>query len=213
MTFRFYRSVRIGDGLTTRTAFRNKLDDAPFAIKENPAAGTGYWDLIHDARAVRYVLVQCSSSLHTTIAADSEIIPLSPELADAAAIQTWLDGPLGTPTTVLARLEADGISTAWITAQTTRRDMFRYVSRVMACTQDLRRLKDVDALAVFAASLDATVNTLSTTTRTRAVTWMQNRGLDTSWIVPSTTTVRQVIHFVVQSGAWPILAFRRGDAL
>ena len=199
LTFRIYRSLVIGDGLSPATAKRSALTRY---IKDD--GESGFWDWTHEAREIRYSLARCDSTVHTLISADVDITAISGEFPDW---QAWLDLPLSSvPLATRNLLESDGFPIGWATAQTTRREAFIYISRIHLMMQELRRLRDMDAMQLFTGGLDATVNTLSAQVRSRVSTWMVNHGLNSSWIT-GTTTIRQVIHFIVTNTNWPSLSF------
>ena len=73
-------------------------------------------------------------------------------------------------------------------------------------TQDLRRLKNSVAMAIFAVGLTATVGDLSSQTRTRVRDWMDAKGLDTTWIT-NQTLIRQVLQYLLENLNWPVITF------
>lgn len=202
LTYRFYRSLEIGTGLTLADAKRSALTRYITA-----GSGSDFWDWVHDARPVRYVFARCDSTIHALCVADADITAYSPELANIPAVQAWLDGTLSSvPVAIRNQIESDGFSTAWANAQTTRRAAFLYISRVHVMMQGLRRLRDDDSLQMFTKGLDTTVGALSVQVRNKVSTWMNNRGLDTSWIL-GTTTIRAVIQYINFNLEWRILTF------
>lgn len=200
MTYRFYRTARLGDG-SRANPFRSALTRyIPGSIQ-----GATFWDWIHDARPLRYALALTDSVTHVLAASDADIQALSPELADLAAVNTWLESStLSDP--AHTTLEGDGISTQWIAAQTTRRQLFRYAARLHVVVQDVKRLKNAETMDIFGRGLDLQMNQVPVTTRQKIRTWMEAKGLDTTWIT-NATTVRQVLHYIVQNVDWPVLPF------
>ena len=211
LTYRFYRTRRIGTGglipnpkepgSTTFDAYRSALD----TYITIDGTGQAFWDWIHDARPVRYALALCESAKHTILVADPDIQPLSPELSTVADVTAWLDG-LFAPDSATAGtiLESDGCSIAWTSVGTTRRAVLRYLAHVHVMTQEGRRRKDPDLLRLFSELLESRVNELPIAVRQKIATWMQSKGLDTSWIT-GTTRLRQVIHFLRENVTWPDL--------
>lgn len=202
LTYRLYRSIRIGTGARDNP-WRSKL------TLYITADGTGadFWDWIHDARPVRYALTRCDSTVHTQIAADIEITPLSPELSTLAALNSWGNELASTiPLGMRDQLEADGCSMSWVTAQTTKREVLRYLSRMHRISQELRRLRESDALDFLMQDLTRPVAQVPLAARTRISTWMHNHDLETTWITGS-TTVREVIHFILEQRVWDPLPF------
>lgn len=201
LTYRFYRSTEIGTG-TIVDPRRNVLTNYITG-----GDGADFWDWIHDARPIRYAFSCADSTVHDLCAADADITPYSPQLADLPAVQVWLDSPLSSvPVGIRNQIESDGFSTAWATGQTTRRAAFIYISRVHVMMQELKRLKDNDSLEMFTKGLDTTVGALTTLVRNKVSQWMENRGLDTSWVLGS-TSVREVIQYIITNLEWRILQF------
>ena len=62
---------------------------------------------------------------------------------------------------------------------------------------------DTNALAFIRNNLDNTVGSLSATVRDRGKAWMEENGLDTSWII-SSTKVRAVVRFIIVNGGFEI---------
>lgn len=199
MSYKFYRTTVIGTGVL-HDGFRSSID--PYITEDG--TGNGYWDWINDARPLRYVLASTDSATHTQIAGDSSIKAISPELADLAAVQAWLDTAAINDTTLTNQFESDGISASWIANQTSRRELWRYVSKLHVMTQDLKRLRNSDSLELFNRALTSTVSQLPAATRTKVASWMQAKGLDTAWVVGG-TTVRQVLQYINENINWPIL--------
>ena len=190
LTYRFYRSAEI-EGVIAGTRSNSLRLYIP-----STAGGADFWDWSHEIRPIRYSLARAESSVHALCAADAGITAYSPELADLAAVHAWLDSPLSSvPQSIRDQLESDGFSTSWANARTTRREAFIYISRTLAMIQELRRLRDTDAMELFNRTLDSTVGALPVLVRQKVAAWMQNRGLDTSWIT-GPTPVRAVIQYI-----------------
>lgn len=194
-TYRFYVAQRIGDGATTKTALRSKLANYIVAASD----GT-FWDWSNRSTAFRFCLAFCDTSLHTTIAADVDITALSPELVDEAAVNTWLDGLVGMlPAGISTKLEAAGFPVDWIVANTTRRQMWRFLCIWNVIVQKANGDRAVDALSFIAQNLDATVGSLPANVRNNMSTWMTSRGLDITAITGA-TKVRAVVKGIINSG-------------
>lgn len=200
MTFRFYRTAQIGTG-TRNDAFRSAMDRYIVA----DGSGQNFWDWIHDGRPLRYVLARATTATHLTAELDPDITPVSPEMPDLEAVRLWLDSPVLADVTLTTTLENDGISTSWASQQTTRRQVFRFLSRLHVVTQDIRRIDGADALRFFREGLDTSISQVPPAVREAFRTWMQSKGLDAGWITGS-TTVRQVVHYVMSNIDWTILA-------
>jgi hypothetical protein len=202
LTYRFYRSPRIGTGASRADAFRADL--TRFVVGDG--SGTDFWDWVNDARSVRYCLASCDSAVHAQIDADGTSTALSPELADLPAVGNWLDNQtaLNLPQAIQTLLESDGISLAWLASQTTRRQLFNYASRLHVMLQDLKRLGNGTTLGALANGLDTQRQQLTAGQRSALNTWLVSKGLDSGWTTP-TTTLRQFIQFVLENISWTTL--------
>lgn len=198
-TYRFYRSTQIGTG-TQADPFRSALTRCVVG------QGNTFWDWVHDARSLRYALVLAEPAVHTTCAADPDITSFSTQLT-ATELAAWLELPASS-LSLAARnqLETDGFSLGWANASTTRRELLRYMSKVHVMMQELKRLRDSNSLQLFNRGLDTTVGALSATVRNALASWVASHGLDTGQVNAS-TTVRQLIHYVLQNGTWQELNF------
>lgn len=196
-TYRFYLAPRLGTG-TRQDPLRSKL--ANYIINDGTM---DFWNWVNRATAVTINMAWCESSLHATIDADAEIRAISPELADVAAVDAWLDGLIGTlPTALSNAFENAGMPVHWITGSTTRRQFMRFLA---GWTWMVQNMTDQERTFV-ANNLDDTMNQIGATARNRMRAWMEGKGLDTSWVVNS-TTVRAVVVFIVQNGNYPLLSF------
>lgn len=194
MTYRLYRSVKIGDGTTPRTGFRPKVGDVL-----RPYEAT-LWNWDHPGRPLVYSLVLTTSEGHAAAVTDAEVVAVSPEWATIDEGQAWLEGPVDAA--LDARLEADGCSTAWRVSENTRRDVLRYLSKLHVCAQNLT--KDKDALKFFEPGLSVLVRNLPLATRQRVAAWLTSKGLDPSQI-GGNDTLRQALHYIITSNPWPVL--------
>lgn len=133
ITYRFYRAAELGDG-----SKNNPLRNALTAHIVDDGSGANVWEFLHRARRVRYSLALCDSAVHASIAADSNIQSFSPELADEAAVNAWLDESADTLSAgAIAVLESDGCSMAWTSGATTKREVVRYLARLHVLIGDL----------------------------------------------------------------------------
>lgn len=199
-TYRFYVALTIGDGLSRATAFRSKLSN--FIVNDGTK---DFWSWSNRAWPRQFCLALCDTTLHTTIAADVDIAPLSPELADVSTVNTWLDGPVGTlPTGVATALEAGGIPVDWIDGTTTRRQLWRFIAAWHFVMQRFNGSGDSNAFAFIKRSLDDTVGQVPAAARNRISAWMSGQGLDTAWITGA-TKVRAVVRFILANGNFPVM--------
>lgn len=198
LQYRFYRSPVVP--WTRPGSVAAKI----FQYISNSEDGTVFvHHLLNKARPVDYSFVCCDETIHNTIEADLEIQAMSPRFADLPAVQAWLDGDWdSTPATAKLQFENDGISTAWTAPATTRRNFWRYLNRYHSITHDLARDKDPDLFELLKANLNLTVGTIPAAKRQKFANWMNRKGLSTTWIT-GTTTIRQVVQFVLENIDWP----------
>lgn len=198
-TYRLYRAPRLGTG-TRADPFRSALTtyinagSGPGLVKD----GNTFWDIVHDARAVRYGIAYADPAVHAAIVADVTITALSPEGQTNEAVQTWLDGLLAASPTLSTTLEGDGIPMGWAGTNATRRQALRVLIRLHIVTQFVRRLKNTNALTFLGQPLDTLISAVPVAQRNAVQAWMTAQGLDSSWIL-GTHTVRQVCQFIVDT--------------
>jgi hypothetical protein len=199
-TYRFYVARTIGDGLSRATAFRSKLYE--YLVNDGTQ---DFWSWSNRAWPRQFCLAFCDTTLHATMAADPDIVALSPELADVPAVSTWLDGPVGTlPAGIVTALENGGIPVDWVDGTTTRRQLWRFVSGWHFIVQRFSGSGDVDGFAFMQRNLDNTVSQVPVGARNRISAWMTANGIDSSWIVGA-TPVRAVVRFILVNGNFPIM--------
>lgn len=197
-TYRFYRCSLIAGRLAN--SLRAKID-----LYITGETAETYWSWAYDVAAVQFCLAFAETVTHALAAADADITPLSPELADLAAVNTWLDGTVGTLGAVLiTRLESDGFPVNWIDGATTRRELWRFITLHHVLTQRFRANPDADYLTYFKTNLDNTVNSIPAARRNKVRDWMTNNGMDTTWIT-GTTQVRQVVKYIAVNANLPMM--------
>lgn len=188
-----YRSLRIGTG-TSADPYRSKLANY---ITGTAGAWFEDWALDPTGALARYALAFCDSAVHTTMAADVDIQQMSPQRDSLSDLLAWLAGPVGTISAGLRTLvEGDGIPIDDFTVDTTRRTVWRRIALRHRMGQFMRGATDTDALAFLLDSLATQVSAIPVARRNRIAAWMTERGLDTSWIV-GTTTVREVLRYIL----------------
>jgi hypothetical protein len=197
LTYKFYRSTIIGDG-TRGNSFRSKLVN--FIIEDG--SGATFENFIDPQKPLCYDLARCDSTVHAQIASDADIKPISIELADDAAVLEWMNGDGFADALVNAQLESDGCSTAWKSTGTTRRDLMAYLAKLYILGLDIGRARDSDLLRLIKENLDNRINQLPVAVRNKVTNWMVTKGLDAGWI-GGQTTVRQVLHYVIENVQWP----------
>lgn len=194
MKIRFY--IAPFEFVTTETGdcwqiiFHNILDSAQgecYSIFDNPSRRIG---LCH---------VVALEATHTTLMADSRIVPLSPLADDATDLRSKLDTVLNdipNISVIKTKLENHGINTEWITGTNTVKDAMRYLMRLFYMSQKFEGMMDNDLLGFIQNNLTTTVANVPLAVRNKVKTWMQNRGLAIGWIT-NTTTVREILHFII----------------
>ena len=192
----WYRTARVGDGSPT-DGYRSKLCN--YIVGDGD--GTFFSDIVNYARAVRYALVRCDESLMDTIDADEDITPLSPRFNTDVDAEEWLDSPRCDA--FKDAMESDGMNTNWVNNEDTNRQLYRYLRRFHNIIKHVIRNGDSSAMEFFMHNLDRTVANIPPTVRTGFRNWMENIGLDSNWITPS-TTVRQVLHYVAENVDWMV---------
>ncbi len=193
MLVRFYIAPQTGDGLTVETGFRSIINNYV-----NVAAGEWFDEIDNPARRISIVCVHAPQATHDTIAADSTIIAIGNPIEEAN-IKNALDAPISAipnVATLKTKLEGIGISTSWYSADNTVRDGIRYLMRVFSFAQIVDGLGNANIKTFIANNLDTTMNQIPANIRNAVSNWMQSKGLATGWIT-SSTTVRQVLHFIV----------------
>lgn len=201
-TYRLYLAARLGDGVSHATPFRSKL--ANYISDDGTQR---FWDWSNRATPWRLCLAFCDTTVHATIAADTDITVLSPESADLSALGTWLDGLVGTlPANVATAFENARFPVDWITASTTRRQLWRAISLWHVMVQSANGDGAANALAFIASNLDATVGSLSAAVRNAMSAWMTSRGLDVSQVTGA-TTIRAVVKGILNSGVFSPVKF------
>ena len=94
------------------------------------------------------------------------------------------------------KLEAIGIDTSWISGSDTLRLGLRYLLRVFTVGQFVDGEAVGEVREFLKSNLTTQVSAVPAVIRDKVKTWMQNKGLAVGWIT-GTTTVRQVIHYIV----------------
>lgn len=206
MTLALYRCPRIGTGIPP-DAYRSKI-----ASTIDGTNGTFEdWALDPGGATGRYVLASCAPAVHAVLVADPEIMQMSPQVADTAALGVWLDGAIGTVAAALRNaIESDGIPIDDFTVSSTRREVWRRIAMRHRIGQLMLGEGDGNALAFLVANLATQVSALTAAVRNRASAWMSERGIDASWIV-GTTTVREVLRFIFVNNGFQRLRFARID--
>jgi hypothetical protein len=141
-TYRLYVAKTIGDGKTPETAFRPKVSDYL------PIGDTQYWSWANDTHKMMFCLALCPTELHAKMSTDSDITPLSRELADDNAVQTYLNSAIGGAHPETIALEENGIPCDWVKPETTHRELWRFIAARHSITQRLfgKRHPDLEYL-------------------------------------------------------------------
>lgn len=208
MSIRFYIAPQQGTG-TFNDPFRSILNDFI-----NPANGESFQELDNPARRISVCCMTATDATHATIGGDSRIIVASRLYSDLSSAKIGLQESLDNLPGIIAlktKLETIGINTAWISASNNLRDGIRYIFRVFVIAQIANGLGgDANIKTLIIQNLDNTVGSLSAQVRNGVKNWMQSRGLAVGWITNS-TTVREVVHFVVMNLGLGILKMMDED--
>lgn len=200
MLVRFYIAPQIGTG-TMEDPFRSLINNYV-----NVSEGEWFDEIDNPARRISLVCVHAIQATHDTIAADTSVIAIG-NATEEANIKTALDSLISAIPNVSAlktKLEGIGISTSWYSSDNTVRDGIRYLIRVFSFAQIADGEGNSRIKTFIANNLDTTMNQIPAATRNAASDWMLAKGLATGWIT-STTTVRQVLHYVVTNLGFGIL--------
>jgi len=162
----------------------------------------------------QYGLCYCwaEQATHDAISADASVIVMSPLFGVASDWLPWLDTPVSNLpdlSTARQKLEAIGLNFGWVTGEHTCRDILRYIRKFLIFEQRLWGDwvdNNAGIIEVIKLHIDSTVNTLSPALREQAKDWMAARGLAVGWIT-NQTTVREVLHFIVQNLNLPVAYF------
>lgn len=193
MSIRFYVAPQAGTG-TFEAPYRSLLNSFI-----DVASGEFFQEIDNPARRLSICCVTASDTTHANIAADSRVIVISRLYADLAALKTGLNETLDNipgAATIKTKLETVGISTSWITGTNTLKDAIRYLFRVHFMGQIADGEGNANVKTFIANNLDTTVQQVPAQVRNAVRNWMQAKGLAIGWI-GNTTTVREVVHFIV----------------
>lgn len=195
-----YLSGFTGDGLTIETGYRPTL---AIDLEGDPSNRASY--LFSSARGTFLCFVYADDATHQTIQARADVVRIfSVVSATLAQAQANFNAPLTSVftgaqlTAVKAAIEAKGYDVAWTSAATTAKQLIRFLLNMHILGEWAHGDNNANLKSFLAANLAATVGSLSAAVRNSASTWMTNHGLSTSWIT-GTTTVRQVIRYIVQN--------------
>lgn len=195
MSIRFYLAPQQGDG-TENNPFRSILNDLI-----NVQQGDWFDEIDNPARHISLCCAHGPQAMHDTIALDSRVLPIGNICADGTALRYSLDSLLSGLSNLPAlktALETWGISTSWLSGSNTLRDGLRYVIRVFITGQIADGQGDGNWKALLGKNLTATFNSLTAAQRNAIRAWLASRGLAENWI-GSTTTIREIVHFVVMN--------------
>lgn len=156
--------------------------------------------------------VDAPQTVHDAIMLDNRITPLTPLYNDPQDLADRLHEPYATTLPAdslsLAKtiLEEHGINMAWVSASNTVKDIVRYAITTITIIQILDGKSAIINFLI--SNLSATVGSVPLSTRNAAKTWMQSKGLAVGWI-NNGTTVREVLHFIVQNLGFGQFRFAR----
>jgi hypothetical protein len=166
------------------------------------------------ARRISICSVHASEATHNNIITDGRSVLLTPiDITSQEQFQQVLDTPFSSwpvawRTAAQNGLEANGISVAWVTGTNTLREVLRYLQITFILGQMADIEGNANLKAFLARNLTATVGSLTAQQRNAAKTWIALKGLDSGWIT-NATTVRQVLHYVVENLGWGRIRFEK----
>lgn len=164
----------------------------------NTANGDRFDEIDHPARRISIVTLEAEVAVHDAIDADSRIVPVIPLRAtDRLHLKQILEAPfssypLAWRTAARTKLESWGVNTEWITGSNMMKDVIRQVVKIFSVAQMADGQGQTNAIEFLKGNLDVQVSAIPTAQRTAIGTWLQGKGIDTTWIT-GTTTVRQVV--------------------
>lgn len=203
MPIRIYIAPQIGSGMMLDPNPANWSDTTgPYRSLLNNLidilAGDRFDEIDHPARRISICCVEASSATLDLIDADVRVTPVIPvRAADRAALAVILSSPfssysLAWRNAARTKLESWGINTKWITGSHTMKDVLRQVVKICSVAQVADGHGQTNVKEFLKENLDTTIANVPTAYRTAASAWLQNKGIDASWITGS-TTVRQVV--------------------
>lgn len=166
-------------------------------------------EIVNVSREIGICIAFTNQVTHDAIMTDGRAKPLSPLFISVEMFSAGMNTTLGNmsvalKTNILAKLEERGINTTWISDSNIMKDIWRYAMRAQILAQVLQGENKTQALEFFHGSLDATVGQFSTAIITEVTDWMVSKGLSVGWI-ESSTTVREVVHFIEENGSFGII--------
>lgn len=194
---RIYLAPQSGSG-TDADPYRSILNDYL-----SSAEGDDMNETDNPARHISVCFVYTSSLAKlAAISADPRVVTLTPqEVTSQAELKSLLDAPFSNwpvafRNAAQAGLEANGVSTAWLSGSNTLRDVLRYLFRTNIIAQIADYEANANVKAFLTKALTLTVGELTAAQRNAAKNWMQAKGLAIGWIT-NQSTVREVVHFIV----------------
>lgn len=194
-TVRIYIAPQIGTG-AFHDPYRSKLNE--YINVEN---GESFDEIDNPARRHSLCFVIAKPATHAAIAADAEIIAVTPNEVTKENVHAILDTPLSSlnqtfKQSVSDALEAKGVSFAWAGGENTIRDVLRYLLRVHFFAQRIEGEGNAPVFNFLKKNLTTEFSELTSAQKNGIKNWMESKGLATGWL-RADTTVRQIIHAVV----------------
>jgi len=130
LTYRFYVSALTGTGTRADPRMSRVMRMCIDAAAITGSASVN--DMMNAATLFRFTAAFVDSTMHALLAADANVRALSPELADASAVNTWLDGLVTSlPGALSTMMENAGIPVDWISGTTTRLDFSALADQII----------------------------------------------------------------------------------
>lgn len=200
MPYNIYVVPSIGDGLGPWTAYRvNYADTVEINFTTTHSNAIFFY-----GKKCWLCFVNAPDSVHTHIQGLTGTVRLIPMTSvTLAQLRANYDTPLASifPAQDLValknNLEQKGFPMDWADASTTLKDTVKHLRQICMASDIMLGENNTNAANFLTSNLDATVGSLTAAVRNAARTWMQSKGLDTSWITNS-NTVRQVMRYIAR---------------
>jgi hypothetical protein len=192
LTYRFYISAKTGTGARS-DPFRSTV------MKIVQANGGGVVnDMMNAATPFRFSVAFADSAIHTLCVANANVRALSPELADQATVDAHMAGAVGViPAGLKTVMENAGIPLDWVDpVGNTNRNVWAYVASWHFMVQRASGQDQTNVVAFLGNNLDSTIAQVPAAARNAIATFMDNLGIDRSWVT-NATLVREVVTFIV----------------
>lgn len=191
-THRFYVSAVVGTG----TRADQKRSRVMQIVQAN--GGGAVNDMMNAATPFRFSVAFVDSAVHALCVADANVRAVSPELTDQAAVDAHMASPVGViPAGLKNTMENAGIPLDWVDpVNNTDRQVWAYVASWHFMVQRASGQGKTNVVAFLGNNLDSTVAQVPAAARNAIAAFMDELGIDRTWIVNG-TLVRAIVTFIV----------------